>query len=153
MLPDSIDLISDEQKRLYISTLIIICGADGELVREEMAALESAMGQALIHPEGRADLRQSLVNIPKLNPILDRLEVTTARLALRDGFIIAACDGDYADEEISILQKIKEKAKLSDEVFQQLMEWVQEGWFWHSKGRTIIDANLLGDDKTHIDDN
>jgi len=51
------------------------------------------------------------------------------------------------------LQKIKEKAKLSDEVFQQLMEWVQEGWFWHSKGRTIIDANLLGDDKTHIDDN
>lgn len=148
MLPDSIDSINDEQKRLYISTLIIICGADGELVREEMAALESAMGQALIHPEARIDLRQSLVNIPPPDSIIDRLEVTTARLALRDGFIIAACDGDYADEEIKILQKIYQKTNLNDNVFHELMQWVQDGWNWHSKGRTIIDANLLGDEKS-----
>lgn len=147
MLPDAIDLVSEEQKRLYVSTLILVCGADGELVREEMAALEAAMGRALIHPEGRADLRQSLVNLPKPNTRIDRLEVTTARLALRDGFIIAACDGDYAKEELNILHLIKQKAELSEEVFLQLMRWVQEGWQWHSRGRTIIEANLLGDDK------
>lgn len=147
MLPDAVDLVSDEQKRLYVSLLILVCAADGELVREEMAALESAMGSALIHPEARGQLRQLLVNLPRPEDIFARLEESTARLALRDGFIIAACDGDYAPEELEFLSRIHTASGLPDETMSELIDWVETGWKWHAVGRNLVDTGLLGDEQ------
>ena len=70
MLPDAVDNLGEEQKRLYISVLALICSADGELVREEVSALEQAMGRALVHPESRSQMRQLLANPPHQDDLL-----------------------------------------------------------------------------------
>ena len=41
VFPDSIQLLSENGRKRHANLLIIIAGADGELVREEIAAIES----------------------------------------------------------------------------------------------------------------
>lgn len=146
MLPDAVDNLNDEQKRLYISVLTAICAADGELVREEMAALEQAMGRVLLHPEARNEIRQLLVNPPESNKIVERLDEETARLVLRDGFVIAACDGEYDESELSILADVHAKTGLDDSVIEILIEWVEDQWVAWADGRKVVSSSILGDD-------
>ncbi len=146
MLPDAVDLLNEEQKRLYISVLAMICAADGELVREEMAALEEAMGRVLLHPEARNEIRQLLVNEIDIDNLIQQLDEKTARLVLRDGFLIAACDGDYDKKELSILAQIQSASGLGDDVVTELIGWVDDRWKLSVEGREIVSSQLLGDD-------
>ena len=60
MLPDAIDFLEEGDREGYVRILIAMAGADGTLVREETAAIEAAMGRALIPPGKRDLLRQEL---------------------------------------------------------------------------------------------
>jgi len=146
MLPDIVDSLSEEQKRLYISLLAAICSADGELVREEMAALEQAMGSALLHPESREQMRQLLANDARIDDLLLLLDQTTARLVLRDGFLIAACDGDYDERELEILTRVHKISGLDENVVAEIIAWVAEKWELDARGRGLISAKTLGDE-------
>ena len=146
MLPDAVDNLGEEQKRLYISVLALICSADGELVREEVSALEQAMGRALVHPESRSQMRQLLANPPHRDDLLSRLDEATARLALRDGFLIAACDGDYDSRELSILAEVHAITGLDEIVIDQLIEWVSIQWQQSAHGRELVLSPILGDE-------
>ena len=46
VLPDAVDLLDERSREAYIGVLIHVAAADGDLVREESAAIEAAMGRA-----------------------------------------------------------------------------------------------------------
>ena len=48
MLPDAVDLLDERSREAYIGVLIHVAAADGDLVREESAAIEAAMGRAML---------------------------------------------------------------------------------------------------------
>ena len=49
LLPDAALALAEEQRRKIACTLVLVAAADGALVREEISAIESAMGLSLIH--------------------------------------------------------------------------------------------------------
>ena len=53
MLPDAVDLLDERSREAYIGVLIHVAAADCDLVREESAAIEAAMGRAMIRPKQR----------------------------------------------------------------------------------------------------
>ena len=75
----------EEQRRRIACTLVLVAAADGTLVREEMAAIESAMGAMLLHPESRSEVRQLLTSPPELESILEGMEIAAIAFAYRAG--------------------------------------------------------------------
>ena len=49
MFPDGLVHRSPQELVRYAEVLVFIAAADGALVREEIAAIESMMGRAMIH--------------------------------------------------------------------------------------------------------
>jgi tellurite resistance protein len=145
MLPDTVDYLDDDQRRAYISLLILVASADGSLVREETAAIEGWMGRILLPLDQREDLRQLMRNPLGLNEILDNMHQTTLLLALRDATLLAACDGDYHQLEIEILEQIVDAAGLDSGALERLFKWVSEGWSWMVAGRAALDISMEGD--------
>ena len=92
MFPDSIQLLSENGRKRHANLLIIIAGADGELVREEIAAIESAMGLMMIHPNVRTELRSQFADPIDLDLLLKEMDAAELRLALKNGAIVAAVD-------------------------------------------------------------
>ena len=114
MLPDALLSLSEEQRRRIASILVLVAAVDGTLVREEMAAIESAMGAMMLHPESREEVRQLLTEPPELDGVLESMEPAAIRLALRDGALLASADGDYDEKELWILRKISAAGGLSE---------------------------------------
>ncbi len=67
VLPDAVDLLDERSREAYIGVLIHVAAADGDLVREESAAIEAAMGRAMIRPKQREQLRPQLMEKNKLD--------------------------------------------------------------------------------------
>lgn len=147
MLPDALDLCDRDVKRNYIAVLTLLANADGQLVREEMAALESRMGHALLHPDTRAELRQLLKNPPDFHEVVGQLDDQGLRLALRDGMLIAASDGEYHEDEVGMLDLLAESAGVDDETVHALYGWVTEGWRWMAEGRRLLGIMIPGDEE------
>ena len=147
MLPDSVQLLDEDERRKHATVLMIIAAADGELVREEISAIESCMGLMLIHPNVREDIRQCLTSPPELDEVISEMEIATIRLALRDGAIVAAADGDYDKKELNILRVLAKSGGIDDERLKRLLDWVNDLWHLCANGREIIASPMLGDDK------
>jgi uncharacterized tellurite resistance protein B-like protein len=151
MLPDAIDTLDPREKELYIELLTVLANADGALVREEMAALESFMGRALLRPEIREETRQKLRNPGDLESLLSQTNEKTLRVALRDSVLLAAADGEYHPAEILVLERMADQAGVGPDELDALYDWVTEGWEWLAKGRGIINSHIAGDELLNAD--
>ena len=110
LLPDAALSLSEEQRRKIACTLVMVAAADGALVREEISAIEAAMGSMMLHPESREEVRQLLTQPPDLDSLLEGMETSAIRLALRDAALLASVDGDYDDAELAALHRISKAA-------------------------------------------
>ncbi len=145
VLPDAVDLLDERSREAYVGILICVAAADGDLVREESAAIEAAMGRAMIRPTRREAMRPWLAEPPELEKLLDELSADAIRVSLRDSLIIAAVDGDYHEKEIEIIKKIANATNFSTKKLEELMQWVENGWKWMALGREILGVRLRGD--------
>ena len=146
MLPDAVDLLDERSREAYVGVLIHVAAADGDLVREESAAIEAAMGRAMIRPKQREKMRPKLTEQGELSDLLEQLSEDACKVALRDAMIIAAVDGDYHDDELNIIREIAKAAKVSKKDLKSLFKWVDDGWRWMALGRGILGVNLAGDE-------
>lgn len=145
MLPDVLETLPADERRDLLAVLTLVCAADGELVREEMAALEGKMGQALLHPEVRREVRQMLRQPPDFDRLVEAMDEKTLKLALRDAVLIAASDGEYHDSELKIIKKLAIHSGVNSGTVERLLEWVEEYWLLLAKGREIVGIGLPGD--------
>ena len=146
LLPDAALSLSEEQRRKIACTLVMVAAADGALVREEISAIESLMGAMMLHPESRAEVRQLLTQPPDLDSILDGMEKSAIRIALRDSALLASVDGDYDKSELDALKKISDAGGLSKKNLSEILDWVTESWKMGAIGRSIISLPMPGDE-------
>ena len=146
MLPDAVDLLDERSREAYVGVLIHVAAADGDLVREESAAIEAAMGRAMIRPKQREKLRPQLAEQSKLAKLLDQLSEDACRVVLRDSMIIAAVDGDYHESELEAIREIAKAGGVNKKELDSLFNWVEDGWRWMARGRGILGVNLAGDE-------
>jgi len=139
MFPDPIQHMSAEQAKRHASLLVIIAAADGELVREEVSAIESIMGAAMLHPDHRNEVRRLLNQPPSLESLTSQMTKDDLRLALRDAVIVAASDGQCDSSELQILNDIATKAGLDEDNVRNLISWVGKGWKWMDVGLKNIE--------------
>jgi len=138
LLPDVIDRLDENDREGYVRILISLAGADGTLVREETAAIEAAMGRALIPPHRRNVFRQELKRSIDLSEIIDGMGVPALRLALRDAAIVGACDGEFQEEEIEFLKQLAIHADVDEDTLAKVLKWVDQGWTWIEKSRRFL---------------
>ena len=146
MLPDAVDLLDERSREAYVGVLIHVAAADGDLVREESAAIEAAMGRAMIRPKQREKLRPQLAEQSELAKLLDQLSEDACRVVLRDSMIIAAVDGDYHESELEAIREIAKAGGVNKKELDSLFNWVEDGWRWMARGRGILGVNLAGDE-------
>ena len=146
LLPDAALSLSEEQRRKIACALVMVAAADGALVREEISAIESIMGAMMLHPESREEVRQLLTKPPDLDSILEGMETSAIRIALRDGALLASVDGDYDDAELTALRRIAKAAGLKEKNLSKILDWVSESWKMGAVGRSIISLPMPGDD-------
>ena len=147
LLPDAALSLSEEQRRKIACTLVMVAAADGALVREEISAIEAAMGAMMLHPESREEVRQLLTQPPDLDSLLEGMETSAIRLALRDSALLASVDGDYDDAELAALKKISKAAGLKKKNLSEILDWVSESWKMAAFGRSIISLQMPGDEE------
>ena len=146
LLPDAALSLSEEQRRKIACALVMVAAADGALVREEISAIESMMGAMMLHPESREEVRQLLTQPPELDSILEGMEKSAIRIALRDAALLASVDGDYDDAELTALRRISDAGGLSKKNLSEILDWVAESWKMGSLGRSIISLPMPGDE-------
>lgn len=146
LLPDLLETFGVEERKGVLALLTLVCASDGDLVREEMAALEAKMGQAMMHPENRREIRQMLKRPPILEEVVAEMDEDSLRLAIRDAVLIAAADGEYHEKELILIKKIISAAGLENHVIDELTSWVNEFWKIQAKGRAIVGVSLPGDE-------
>lgn len=145
VLPDAVDLLDEQSREAYVGILICVAAADGDLVREESAAIEAAMGRAMIRPNRRELMRPWLAEPPEITKLLGEMSDEAKRVVLRDSLIVAAVDGDYHETEIQVIKKIANAAGVNTKKLESLMEWIEDGWRWMALGREILGIKLHGD--------
>lgn len=141
MIPDPIQDMSAEQAKRHASLLVLIAAADGELVREEISAIESIMGSSMLHPDFRNDVRRMLNQPPSLESVITNMSNSELRLALRDAVLVSAADGQCDSSELQILNKIAIEAGLEEGKVEELIAWVEQGWKWMDNGLEIIQVS------------
>ena len=153
MLPDAIDFLEDEDREGYVRILIAMAGADGTLVREETAAIEAAMGRALIPPGKRDLLRQELKTKLDIEKVVIGMSGVAIRLALRDAAIVGACDGEFQEEEIQFLLQLAKHCDLGENDLNRIFQWVDQGWTWLQDSREWLNLEIETDENDIHDDN
>ena len=138
MFPDGMIHRSSQDRMRYAQVLVYIAAADGALVREEIAMIESMMGKAMMHPESRITVRAGFEQPIPLEQSLADLDPEFAQVMLRDAALVAAVDGDYDRKELTALRKIAKVGKVSPNQLSDLLDWVSEGWNWFEKGVGIL---------------
>ena len=146
VLPDAVDLLDERSRDAYVGVLIHVAAADGDLVREESAAIEAAMGRAMSRPKQREKMRPKLTEQGELSDLLEQLSEDACKVALRDAMIIAAVDGDYHEAELEVIREIAKAGGVGKKELNSLFTWVEDGWRWMARGRGILGVNLAGDE-------
>ena len=139
MFPDGLNHRTPQELVRYAEVLVFIAAADGELVREEIAIIESMMGRAMIHPESRIKIRAGFEQPIPLEQSLANLESAFVQFFLRDAALVAAVDGDYDRKELQALRKIAKAAGVSSTQLSNLLDWVSEGWSWFENGLKMFE--------------
>ena len=152
MLPDAIDFLEDDDREGYVRILIAMAGADGTLVREETAAIEAAMGRALIPPRKRDMLRQELKIKLDIENIIEGMSDVAIRLALRDATIVGACDGEFQEEEVQFLLNLAKHCDLEEKELNRIFKWVDEGWTWLQDSREWLNLIIEDESEKHEDE-
>jgi uncharacterized tellurite resistance protein B-like protein len=138
LFPNSLNQLNLEERKAYVELMVIIASIDGELVQEELMMIESFMGNCMLHPEIRVDIRNLLNNPPDFEETARALPDSGLRLALRDGALLSAVDGEYDKKELKILSAIAKKAEVDKETMSKLFEWVEETWNLYNKSESIL---------------
>tara|TARA_B100001113_G_scaffold226545_1_gene185991 strand:- start:3528 stop:3947 length:420 start_codon:yes stop_codon:yes gene_type:complete len=119
-----------EQRHALVEVLVAVAAADGAIVAEEAACVESIMGAVMLHPEARAGLRNQLTDPPLWSASLAEIDGKHARAVLFLAAYVAAVDGDYDDEEVRLLRQMCEALEVSTDVLNDAFTWVESGLNW-----------------------
>lgn len=138
MFPGGMLQRSSQERIRYAQVLVYIAAADGALVREEIAMIESMMGRAMLHPESRITVRAGFEQPVPLEQSIADIDPEFAQVMLRDAALVAAVDGAYDRKELTALRKIAKVGKVSPDQLSDLLDWVAEGWNWFEKGLGIL---------------
>ena len=147
MLPDTLHHLDRADRRGYASLLAHMASSDGEITVEELATFEGRLGNALIAPLSRKDLRLELKRPKPISLAIREMSEESVLLALRDALLLAASDGVYEKREKKIIERIASEAGISNKALKELYEWVDEGWIWMRKGRELL--GLSTDEDMH----
>lgn len=138
LFPSSLNQLNLEERKAHAELMVIIASIDGELVQEELMMIESLMGSYMLHPEMRVDIRNMLNNPPEFDKTVSVLSETALKLALRDGALLSAVDGEYDKKELRILSAIAKKAGVEKETMSKLFEWVEHTLNLYNECESIL---------------
>lgn len=138
MFPGSLNQLNLEERKAHAELMVIIASIDGELVQEELMMIESLMGSCMLHPEIRVDIRNMLNNPPEIENTISALSETGLKLALRDGALLSAVDGEYDKKELRILSSIAKEADIDKDTMSKLFEWVEKTWNIYNDCESIL---------------
>ncbi len=138
LFPNSLNELSLDERKAHAELMVIIASIDGALVQEELMLIESIMGSSMLHPEMRVDIRNMLNNPPEFEKTISFLSETGLKLALRDGALLSAVDGEYDKKELRILSSIAKHAGVEKDTMSKLFEWVEEIWKSYNNGESIL---------------
>ena len=138
LFPNSLNDLSIEERKAHAELMVIIASIDGELVQEELMLIESIMGSSMLHPEMRVDIRNMLNHPPEFEKTISFLSKTGLKLALRDGALLSAVDGEYDKKELRILSSIAKHAGVDKATMSKLFEWVESIWKSYNDSESIL---------------
>ena len=138
MFPGSLNDLPIDERKAHADLMVIIAAIDGELVQEELIIIEALMGSSMLHPEMRVDIRNMLNHPPSFDKTVTSLSKTGLKLALRDGAIVAAIDGNYDKKELKILNSLAKLAGVNKKILSQLFEWVEGTWKKYRECENIL---------------
>tara|TARA_B100000900_G_scaffold52508_2_gene38804 strand:+ start:19555 stop:19986 length:432 start_codon:yes stop_codon:yes gene_type:complete len=128
LFPNPVNQLPLEERKAHAELMVIIASVDGELVQEELAIIESLMGISMLHPEMRVDIRNMLSHPPNFDEVVSSLSKQALKIALRDGALVAAVDGNYDKKELKILKSLAKIADVDNQVLSEIFEWVKDTW-------------------------
>ena len=134
-----------EYRSPYIELLLLMAGSDGDIVREELAVIESYMGKLMIHPDERVVLRTKLESSRKYADIIKDLNKSLLKLALRDSVIVGISDGVLDKKEIQFAKKLAKSAGVDEKTLSKICDWAIDGWNWHKKSASILRLEDMDD--------
>ena len=105
-----------------------MAAADGHIVDEVIAGLESRMGSARLPEDRRHELRMMQEREQNRDALLDSIDEAGAALARRAGMLLVAADDDHDERELKVLRRIQAKAGLDDDAMDHLFDWVTRRW-------------------------
>lgn len=79
-----------------------------------------------------------LNNPPEFDKTVSVLSETALKLALRDGALLSAVDGEYDKKELRILSAIAKKAGVEKETMSKLFEWVEHTLNLYNECESIL---------------
>lgn len=138
MFPNPVNQLSLEERKAHAELMVIIASIDGELVQEELAIIESMMGISMLHPEMRVDIRNMLTHPSNFDEVVSSLSGEGLKIALRDGALVAAVDGNYDKKELKILKSLAKLAGIDNKELSELFEWVEETWKQYKISDSIL---------------
>ena len=138
MFPNPVNQLSLEERKAHAELMVIIASIDGELVEEELAIIESMMGISMLHPEMRVDIRNMLTHPSNFDEVVSSLSGEGLKIALRDGALVAAVDGNYDRKELKILKSLAKLAGIDNKELSELFEWVEETWKQYKISDSIL---------------
>lgn len=140
MLPDTVHKLPREERFAYARLLAFMARIDNELTVDEMAMFEQRLGTALLSPNQRDMIRDSLKNPPSLEECLEGLSGEAGRLALRDSVMMAAADGNVDEDEQDALYDIADHLGLKEDAVAQLLKWTVQGYKWMKEGYELLES-------------
>ncbi|MBR95502.1 MAG: hypothetical protein CMA81_01625 [Euryarchaeota archaeon] len=138
LFPNPVNQLSLEERKAHAELMVIIASIDGELVQEELAIIESMMGISMLHPEMRVDIRNMLTHPSNFDEVVSSLSGEGLKIALRDGALVAAVDGNYDKKELKILKSLAKLAGIDNKELSELFEWVEETWKQYKISDSIL---------------
>jgi len=138
LFPNPVNQLSLEERKAHAELMVIIASIDGELVQEELAIIESMMGISMLHPEMRVDIRNMLTHPSNFDEVVSSLSGEGLKIALRDGALVAAVDGNYDRKELKILKSLAKLAGIDNKELSELFEWVEETWKQYKISDSIL---------------
>ena len=138
MFPNPVNQLSLEERKAHAELMVIIASIDGELVQEELIIIESLMGISMLHPEMRVDIRNMLSHPSNFEEVVGSLSKQGLKIALRDGALVAAVDGNYDKKELKILKSLAKLADVDTKALSELFEWVEEAWIQYKNINNIL---------------
>jgi len=119
-----------EQRHALLEVLVAVAAADGAIVAEEAACVESIMGAVMLHPEARAGLRNQLTDPPLWSASLAEIDGKHARTVLLLAAYVAAVDGAYDKEEVRLLRQMCKALDVEASLLDEAFIWVESGLNW-----------------------